>query len=61
MGNRNTHNIEISAEKLYKLAQGSNRESAKTQGFYDGRFTPKVEPAKKRTEYLRLRRDKPGL
>ena len=61
MGTRNSDMIEVSAEKLYKLAQGSNRESAKGQGFYDGRFAPRTEENKKRTEYLRLRRDKHSL
>jgi hypothetical protein len=61
MGNKNSDMIQVSAEKLYKLAQGSNRESAKSQGFYDGRFTPRTEENKKRTEYLRLRRDKHSL
>jgi len=61
MNNGNTHNLEISAEKLYKLAVESNRDSAKSQGFYDGRFGTKVEPNKKRTEYLGMRRDKPSI
>lgn len=54
-GNKNI--TKISAEKLFNLSQGVNRDSAKEQGFYDGRFAPKTEPSKKRTEYLRLRRN----
>jgi len=56
--NRNTENITLAAEKLYKLTLSTNRGSAKEQGFYDGRFSTKVEPNKKRTEHLKLRRNK---
>ena len=61
MSNGNSHRIEIAAEKLYKLVQSVNRDSAKEQGFYDGRFSPRTEPDRKRTHYLRLRRDKHSL
>jgi hypothetical protein len=61
MNNGNSHKIEIAAEKLYKLTQAVNRDSAKSQGFYDGRFSPRTEPDKKRTQYLRLRREKHAL
>jgi len=61
MGNRNTEKVEIAAEKLYKLTLSANRESAKEQGFYDGRFGSRTEPDKKRTEHLKLRRDKHRL
>lgn len=61
MGNGKTYKDSISAEQLHKLSQGVNRENAKSQGFYDGRFAPKTEPSKKRTGYLRLRRQKPVL
>lgn len=61
MSNGNSYTIEIAAEKLYKLAQSVNRDSAKEQGFYDGRFSPRTEPDKKKTHYLRLRREKPSL
>lgn len=59
--NNNTDRITIAAEKLYKLSQAANRESAKEQGFYDGRFLPRTVESKKRIEYLRLRRDKNSL
>lgn len=61
MSNKNTYMIEIAAEKLQKLSQAANRESAKKQGFYDGRFGSRVEPCKKKTQYLKIRRDKPPL
>jgi len=61
MGNNNTHIIEIAVEKLHKLAQTVNRESAKTQGFFDGRFGSRVEDCKKKSEYLKIRRDKHSL
>lgn len=61
MSNNNSNMIEISAEKLYKLSQAANRESAKAQGFYDGRFGTKTIPDKKRTVHLKLRRDKHSL
>ena len=61
MSTNNTHKITIAAEKLMKLSQSVNRESAKSQGFYDGRFGSRIEPGMKRTEHLRLRRDKHSL
>ncbi len=35
-------------EKLHKIQSSINREEAKEQGFYDGRFRNKVIPNKKR-------------
>ena len=61
MGKNNTYMLEIAAEKLHQLAQEANRESAKAQGFYDGRFGSRVEPCKKKSEYLKIRRDKPSI
>ena len=61
MSNENSHKIEIAAEKLYKLVQTSNRESAKNQGYYDGRFNPRVMEDKKKNLHLELRRDKHRL
>lgn len=61
MANKNIDTITIAAEKLYKLAQSSNRESAKAQGFYDGRFMPRTEDSKKKAQYLELRRNKHSL
>jgi hypothetical protein len=59
MGNRNTHKLEITADKLMKLACTSNREDAVEQGAYDGRFSSRIEPDQKRTKHLKLRRNKP--
>jgi len=57
MGNSNTHKIEIAAEKLYALTLSANRDSAKEQGFYDGRFGTQMVPDKKKGQHLKLRRD----
>jgi len=59
MGNGNTDKLIIAAEKLYKLSQTVNRDSAKSQGYYDGRFSPRTEPDKKKDQYLKLRKDNP--
>jgi len=48
-------------KKIYKIIQKDNRELAKNQGFYDGRYLPKREDSKKRTQYLKFRRDKYSL
>jgi hypothetical protein len=61
MANKNIETITIAAEKLLKLSQTVNRESAKSQGFYDGRFLPRTEDNAKQVQYLRLRRDKHSL
>ena len=61
MGNKNTQMVEIAAEKLYKLTLSANRDSAKEQGFYDGRFGSRIEPDKKKGQHLKLRRDKHNL
>jgi len=57
----NTEQLSISAEKLYKLVCGSNRESAKNAGFYDGRFASRTQPTKKQQLHLNLRRSKHTL
>lgn len=36
----------ISKEKLHKLKLASEREERKAQGYFDGRFAPKVEKDK---------------
>lgn len=58
MSNDNSLKITIAEKELMKLSQTVNRESAVEQGFYDGRFSPRVVADKKKTEYLRLRRNK---
>lgn len=57
----NNEILSLSAEKLYKLACGSNRESAKEAGFYDGRFASRTQPSKKQALHLNLRRSKHNL
>lgn len=42
----------------WKISQSVNRERAKEQGFYDGRFRTRTVPNKKKTLYKKLRRDK---
>jgi hypothetical protein len=44
--------------KLYNISQTINRKSAVSQGFYDGRFRTKVVSDKKKTEYIKLRKQK---
>ena len=56
--NRNTENIKIAADKLYKLAVSSNRDEMNEQGAFDGRFNEKTEPEKKKGEYLKMRKEK---
>ena len=58
MAKDNNEKLVISSEQLYKLAVGTNRDSAKAQGFYDGRFASKTEPTKKQMLHLKLRRSK---
>ena len=42
----------------FHIAQILNRENAKEQGFYDGRYRSRVVPDKKKTLYLKYRRNK---
>lgn len=44
--------------KLFNINQAVNRESAKQDGFYDGRFREKVVPDKKKNLYIKLRKEK---
>jgi hypothetical protein len=37
-----------SSEKLHLLRKGAVREEARAQGFYDGRFAPKVVKGKRK-------------
>ena len=41
-----------------KIAEIVNRKRAKDQGFYDGRFRTRVIPNKKKTIYLKIRKNK---
>jgi len=41
-----------------KIAESVNRQRAREQGFYDGRFCNRTIPDKKKTAYLKLRRNK---
>jgi hypothetical protein len=60
MARDNSNMVEKAADKLYKLTLSANRQRAKEQGFYTGRFMPRVAEDTKKTQYLRLRRDKPS-
>jgi hypothetical protein len=44
--------------RIYKMASAANREEAKKQGFYDGRFKSKVVPDKKKIQHRQLRKQK---
>ena len=44
--------------KLFKIILGVNRESAKSQGFFDGRFSTRSVPNKKKLLHKKLRKDK---
>jgi hypothetical protein len=48
----------IMDRKLFKMAKGSNRQKAIDDGFYDGRFRPKVVPDKKVKEERKSRKHK---
>lgn len=43
---------------IFKIAQQVNRQRAKEQGFYDGRFKSRTIPDKKKSAYLKLRKNK---
>jgi hypothetical protein len=45
-------------KKLFKMAKGSNRQKAIDDGFYDGRFRPKVVPDKKVKEERKSKKHK---
>lgn len=40
----------ITSEQLRKIEMGKQRKNAQEQGFYDGRFAPKVFKDKKKEE-----------
>jgi hypothetical protein len=42
----------------FKIAEQVNRERAKREGFYDGRFRPRIVPDKKKCVHIKLRKDK---
>lgn len=46
-------NITIKKEKLFEIAVNENREIAKEQGFYDGRFRSRVIPDKKKLNQIK--------
>lgn len=41
------------SEELFKMAKGRNRESAKQQGFFDGRFRQRIVENKKRKQQIK--------
>ena len=45
-------------KKLFNMAKGSNRRKAIDDGFYDGRFRPKVVPDKKVKEQRKSKKHK---
>jgi len=45
-------------EELFNMAKGRERESAKEQGFFDGRFRPKVIKDKKKEDSKKKSRKK---
>lgn len=58
---RNIKTLSVSAQQLYKLSCGTNRDSARAAGFYDGRFAPRTEPTKKQLLHRKLRKEKHTL
>jgi hypothetical protein len=44
--------------KVFLILQRINRENAKDSGFYDGRFRSRLVDSKKKTLYLKLRKNK---
>lgn len=45
----------------FKIAQTVNRQRAKEHGFYDGRFRSRTEPDRKKTAYLKIRKNKQNI
>ena len=45
-------------KELRKRIKARRREDAKKEGYFDGRFSPRVEEDKTKTKYLKLRRTK---
>lgn len=45
--------------KIFDIAQTVNRQRAKDQGFFDGRFRSRIVTDKKKNEHRKLRRQKP--
>ena len=43
---------------IFKIAEQVNRQRAKEQGFYGGRFNSRMIPDKKKSAYLKLRKNK---
>lgn len=43
---------------IFKIAEQVNRQRAKEQGFYDGRFRSRIVSDKKKSAYLKLRKNK---
>lgn len=50
--------ILIPTEVLYKISSEINRNSAKEQGFYDGRFATKTFESKKKAIHQKFRKKK---
>jgi hypothetical protein len=58
---RNIKTLSVSAQDLYRISCGINRDTAKAAGFYDGRFASKTEPTKRQILHLKLRKEKHSL
>jgi len=43
---------------IFHIAEQVNRQRAKEQGFYDGRFKSRIMPDKKKLAYRKLRKQK---
>jgi len=50
--------MKTTSKSLFKMALGRNRESAKQQGFFDGRFRQRAVENKKRKQQLKDGRTK---
>jgi len=48
----------IMESRVYKIAQKVNRQRAKDQRFYDGRYRPRIVPDKKKCVHIKLRKNK---
>ena len=48
----------IMNKRLFNMAKASNRERAKDDGFYDGRFRSKVQDTKKQKQQRRNEKNK---
>jgi hypothetical protein len=58
---KNIKTLIVSPQTSYRISCSINRDTAKSAGFYDGRFASRIEPTKKQVLHLKLRKEKHTL